>query len=62
MIRHHHRLHSLQDSKTMLVMRNGAVPLRTKDGGASWTPLSGSIENLARYSPEAAYSWSGKTL
>lgn len=51
----------IKDSQTMLVMRNGDVPLRTRDGGKSWERL-GSVENLARNSPGAAYSWSGKTL
>jgi len=51
----------IKDSKTMLVMRNGDVPLRTTDGGGSWTRL-GSVENVARYGLGAAYSWSGKTL
>ena len=51
----------IKDSKTMLVMRNGDVPLRTRDGGLSWERL-GSVANIARYSPAAAYSWSGKTL
>lgn len=51
----------IKDSQTMLVMRNGDVPLRTRDGGKSWRRL-GSVQNIARYSPGAAYSWSGKTL
>ena len=45
----------------MLVMRDGDVPLRTRDGGATWTPLA-SVAAIARHSPAAAYSWSGKTL
>ena len=45
----------------MLVMRNGDVPLRTQDGGASFQRL-GSVANVARFSPDASYSWSGKTL
>merc|ERR1712194_429398 len=51
----------IKDSQTMLVMRNGAVPLRTRDGGKSWK-LLGSVENIARNGKHAAYSWSGKTL
>jgi len=51
----------IKDSLTMLVMRNGDVPLRTRDGGNSWEPLA-SVQAIARYSPGAAYSWSGKTL
>lgn len=51
----------IKDSQTMIMMRNGDVPLRTRDGGKSWQRL-GSMQNIARYSPHAAYSWSGKTL
>merc|ERR1711865_494790 len=51
----------IKDSKTMLVMRNGDVPLRTTDGGASWNPVE-SVASIARYIQGAAYSWSGKTL
>jgi len=51
----------IKDSKTMIMMRNGDVPLRTRDGGASWKRL-GSVQNIAHSSPAAAYSWSGKTL
>ena len=56
-------IHSLviKDSQTMVVMRNGQVPLRTKDGGATWHPLD-SVAPIASRSPHAAYSWSGKTL
>ena len=51
----------IKDSKTMLVLRNGDVPLRTRDGGASWQRVA-SLENIARTLGGAAYSWSGKTL
>ena len=51
----------IRDSRTMLVVRNGDVPLRTTDGGASWHPLA-SLANVARYGIGAAHSWSGKTL
>jgi len=51
----------IKDSKTMIMMRNGAVPLRTKDGGKTWNPLN-SVIDIASHSPIAAYSWSGKTL
>ena len=55
--------HSLviKDSQTMFVMRNGDVPLRTKDGGASWHTLD-SVKPIASRSPHAQISWSGKTL
>ena len=42
----------------MLVMRNGAVPLRTTDAGNSWHPLA----SVPPAFSAAAYSWSGKTL
>merc|ERR1712100_982866 len=45
----------------MIVLRNGDVPLRTKDGGASCRRMV-SLEDVARYELSAAYSWSGKTL
>lgn len=50
---------AIKDSKTMVILRNGDVPLRTKDGGASWHPLTsaGSV-----HLQSAEYSWSGKTL
>ena len=51
----------IKDSKTMIMVRNGDVPLRTRDGGVTWKRL-GSLANLARYGLGAAYSWSGKTL
>ena len=51
----------IKDSQNMIVVRNGDVPMRTKDGGASWEPLK-SLANVARYGLGMAYSWSGKTL
>ena len=30
----------IKDSQTMILIRNGAVPLRTKDGGKTWQPLT----------------------
>jgi hypothetical protein len=51
----------VKDSSTMVVMRNGDVPLRTKDGGSSWQRMI-SVQPLMQHSPAAAYSWSGKTL
>ena len=35
----------VKDSKTILVLRNGDVPLKTTDGGTTWKRL-GSVENL----------------
>ena len=51
----------IKDSRTMLVMRRGDVPLRTRDGGASWQRLL-SVRDIAKYGLNAQYSWSGKTL
>jgi len=50
----------IKDSKTMIVIRNGDLPLRTKDGGASWHPMA----SLQHFAPGAhmLYSWSGKHL
>ena len=48
----------IKDSQTMLVMRNGAAPLRTTDGGDSWHPLT----SVPSVFSAAAFSWSGKTL
>jgi photosystem II stability/assembly factor-like uncharacterized protein len=49
----------IKDSVTMIAMRAGAVPLRTKDGGASWAPLKSLGGHLGF---GGKYSWSGKTL
>lgn len=51
----------IKDSRTMIVMRNRDVPLRTRDGGGSWERLE-SVQPIAGRSPSAKYSWSGKTL
>lgn len=47
----------------MFMMRSGAVPLRTTDGGSTWTELT-SAAPLFKYgaSMDASLSWSGKTL
>ena len=53
----------IKDSKTMFMMRSGQVPLRTKDGGATWTPLT-SAAPLFKYGAtfDLDISWSGKTI
>lgn len=51
----------IKDSKTMIAMRSGAVPLRTKDGGNTWHELE-SCSIISTFSMGALYSWSGKTL
>lgn len=53
----------IKDSKTMFMMRAGQVPLRTKDRGSTWQPLTSLAELFkggATFS--ASLSWSGKTL
>jgi len=52
---------TIKDSQTMLLLRNGDVPLRTRDGGASWHRLA-SVKGIENNINGAAYSWSGKTL
>ena len=37
------------------------MPLRTKDGGKTWHPLT-SAAAVANYSQSASYSWTGRTL
>ena len=53
----------IKDSSTMFMLRNGAVPLRTKDGGKSWTELSQTAPLFQHGATlSASLSWSGKTL
>merc|ERR1719329_1675125 len=53
----------VKDSKVMFMVRDGAVPLRTTDGGSTWTELS-SAAPLYKYGAtfDASLSWSGNTL
>jgi len=53
----------VKDSATMFMIRSGAVPLRTKDGGRTWTELS-TAAPLFKYGAtfDASLSWSGRTL
>jgi hypothetical protein len=53
----------VKDAKTMFMLRNGKVPLRTADGGATWTELTAAAP-LFQYgaSFDGSLSWSGKTL
>lgn len=52
-----------KDAKTMLLLRNGDVPLRTRDGGASWQPLKNCASiSTGGYTRAGSYSWSGNTL
>merc|ERR1711865_1097800 len=55
----------IKDSTTMFMLRGGAVPLRTKDGGASWQELSSlSKTPLFQYGAtmDGSLSWSGNTF
>jgi len=55
----------VKNSKIMIVMRVGKVPLKTVDGGSTWKPMT----SLAPLYPanagqqfEGDFSWTGKTL
>jgi len=53
----------VKDAKVMWVLRKGAVPLRTIDGGASWTELTVCAPLFAHGATlSGSLSWSGKTL
>ena len=54
----------IRDSLTMLLLRMGGPPLRTKDGGASWAPLQNypNISSRGGATQAGSYSWSGKTF
>mmetsp|Transcript_23684 Transcript_23684/g.50181 ORF Transcript_23684/g.50181 Transcript_23684/m.50181 type:complete len:351 (+) Transcript_23684:3-1055(+) len=53
----------VKDSSVMFLLREGAVPLRTIDGGDSWHELS-SCSPLFKYGAtmDGSLSWSGNTL
>ena len=53
----------VKDSEVMFMLRNGAVPLRTKDGGKTWHELR-SAAPLFKYGATlgGSLSWSGRTL
>ena len=53
----------VKDASTMFMLRGGAVPLRTTDGGVSWAELSSAaplFKNKATF--DGSLSWSGSTL
>ena len=52
---------AIRNSSHMIVTRNNDVPLRTKDGGATWTPME-SCRLVANFRYGMLYSWSGNTL
>ena len=55
----------IKDSQTMILIRDGEVPLRTKDCGKTWLPLTAAsrlFDGGARAMVSGSYSWSGRTL
>lgn len=55
-----HQLY-IKDVSTMFLLRNNQVPLRTRDGGKTWSPLA-SFEAIASSGFVFDISWSGKTI
>ena len=51
-----------KDANNWIVNRNNDVPLRTKDAGATWTPMTGQVELVAKMNHGMIYSWTTKTL
>jgi hypothetical protein len=52
---------AIKDSQHMIVNRDNDVPLRTTDGGATWTPMD-SCKLVANFRTGLSYSWTAKTL
>lgn len=53
----------VKDSKVMFMLRKGAVPLRTTDGGSSWQELTKCAPLFAHGATlDGSLSWSGSTL
>merc|ERR1740117_1717000 len=53
----------VKDSATMFMLRAGAVPLRTKDSGKTWTELASAAPLFAHGAAlDGSLSWTGKTL
>ena len=58
----------IKNSMTMFMLRKNDVPLRTIDGGLTWSSLDNAPAKLAQFQthdaahPLGALSWSGKTL
>jgi hypothetical protein len=51
----------IKDASTMFVLRTGLVPLRTRDGGKTWNPLS-AFASIATVAFSFDLSWSGQTI
>jgi len=53
----------VKDSTTMFMLRAGAVPLRTKDFGKTWTPLRAAAPLFVGGATfHGSLSWTGKTM
>jgi len=53
----------VKDSTIMIMLRDDDVPVRTKDGGTSWQPLTSAAKiSTSGYTRSGSYSWSAKTL
>merc|ERR1711865_1149768 len=52
---------AIKNSTHMIVPRSNNVPLRTQDGGATWTPME-SCRLVANFHYGIGYSWTAKTL
>ena len=54
----------IKDSQTMILLRMGAPPLRTKDGGTTWAPLQNypNISSGGGVTQAGSLSWSGNTF
>ena len=54
----------IKDSRTMILLRQNAAPLRSQDGGKTFAPLLKFPNNVTspNYSRKGEYSWSGETL
>ena len=47
----------------MFMLRQGQVPLRTQDGGSTWTELTACTKLFANGATmDGSLSWTGKTL
>mgnify|MGYP002630806635 CR=1 FL=1 len=53
----------VKDARTMVLLRNEDVPLRSTDGGVSWQALPAAARvSSGGFSRAGSYSWSGRTL
>lgn len=52
----------IKDSKVMILLRSGTVPLRTMDGGDTWTELTNCQPLYRGGNVQGSYSWTGNTV